>query len=257
MFGKLFRTREPASAPAPTAAAVPAGTRVYAVGDIHGRADLLRRLLGLIEKDNARQGPAEVWLIFLGDYIDRGPASREVIDILMEEPDFADKVVHLRGNHEEAMLAFLDDPEQARIWLDWGGMATLISYGVRLPADPPPEQPLAYLSRRLGEKLPAAHRKFLEGLPVQKTMGDYLFVHAGVDPEVPLDRQDPFDLTTIRSPFLEWGRPLGKVVVHGHTISLDGPEILSWRIGIDTGAYATGRLTALVLEGDSRRVITT
>lgn len=256
LFEKLFRTRE--TAPASAAATVPAGMRVYAVGDIHGRADLLRRLLRLIEADNARQAPAEMRLIFLGDYIDRGPASREVIDILMDDPPFADQVVRLRGNHEEAMLAFLDDPARTRIWLDWGGLATMVSYGVRLPPDRlPPGQLLPYLSRRLGELLPAAHRNFLERLPVQETVGDYLFVHAGVNPEVPLDRQDPFDLTTIRSPFLDWGRPLGKVVVHGHTISLEGPEILSWRIGIDTGAYATGRLTALVLEGDSCRVITT
>jgi serine/threonine protein phosphatase 1 len=114
-----------------------------------------------------------------------------------------------------------------------------------------------YMSERLGKLLPAAHRTFLEGLPVREIVGDYLFVHAGINPLVPLDQQNPLDLTTIRSPFLEWGRPLGKVVVHGHTISLEGPEILSWRIGIDTGAYATGRLTALVLEGESRRVVTT
>jgi serine/threonine protein phosphatase 1 len=256
MFEKLFGTKEPAPSSS-SAAAVPAGLRVYAVGDIHGRADLLRRLLRLIEADNARQPSAEVRLIFLGDYVDRGPASREVIDILMERPAFADKVVRLRGNHEDAMLAFLDDPERSRIWLDWGGMATLASYGVTPRSDLPSGERLAHLSRRLGALMPAAHRIFLEGLPLQEVVGDYLFVHAGVNPLVPLDRQDPFDLTTIRSPFLEWGRPLGKVVVHGHTISLEGPEILSWRIGVDTGAYATGRLTALVLEGESRRVVTT
>ena len=257
MFGRLFKTKGPVSAPAPVVAAVPAGIRVYAVGDIHGRADLLRKLLGLIEADNARQAPAEVWLIFLGDYVDRGPASREVIDILMQHPPFADKVIRLRGNHEDAMLNFLEDPARGRIWLDWGGMATLMSYGVRVPSDMPPDKRFDHMSRRLRELLPAEHKDFLEGMPFEETVGDYLFVHAGVNPQVPLDRQDPFDLTTIRSPFLEWGRPLGKMVVHGHTISTEGPEFLSWRIGIDTGAYATGRLTALVLEGEDRRIVTT
>lgn len=259
MFARLFKTKgpAPAAAPPPALAAVPAGVRVYAVGDIHGRADLLRKLLGLIEADNAQQPPAEVWLIFLGDYVDRGPASRDVIDILMQDPPFADKVVRLRGNHEDAMLAFLDDPARGRIWLDWGGMATLMSYGVRVPPDMAPDKRFDHMSKRLRDLLPPEHKDFIEGMPFEHTMGDYLFVHAGVNPQVPLDRQDPFDLTTIRSPFLEWGKPLGKMVVHGHTISTDGPVMLPWRIGIDTGAYATGRLTALVLEGEDRRVVTT
>ncbi len=259
MFGSLFKTKTPASAavPAPAPAAVPQGLRVYAVGDIHGRADLLRRLLGLIEADNARQPRAEVWLIFLGDYIDRGPASRDVIDILMEHPSFADKVVRLRGNHEDALLTFLDDPSHGRLWLEWGGMATMTSYGVRVPADLPADQRFEHLSRRLGELLPAGHRAFLAALPLTQTLGDYMFVHAGVDPRAPLDQQDPFDLTTIRSPFLDWGERLDRVVVHGHTISAEGPVFLPWRIGIDTGAYATGRLTALVLEGQDRRIVTT
>ena len=259
MFARLFKTKGAAlaAAPAPAVAAVPQGIRVYAVGDIHGRADLLRRLLGLIEADNALQSKAEVWLIFLGDYIDRGPASRDVIDILMQDPPFADKVVRLRGNHEDAMLAFLDDPTRGRIWLEWGGLATLMSYGVRVPSDMPPDKRFDHMSNRLRDLLPPEHRDFLAGLPLEETVGDYLFVHAGVNPRVPLDRQDAFDLTTIRSPFLEWGEPLGKMVVHGHTISAEGPVFLPWRIGIDTGAYATGRLTALVLEGEERRVVTT
>jgi len=128
---------------------------------------------------------------------------------------------------------------------------------VRVPSDMPPDKRFDHMSTRLRALLPADHREFLAGLPVEETVGDYLFVHAGVDPRVPLDRQDAFDLTTIRSPFLEWGEPLGKMVVHGHTISAEGPVFLPWRIGIDTGAYATGRLTALVLEGEDRRVLTT
>lgn len=241
----------------PAAPSVLAGMRVYAVGDIHGRADLLRRLLHLIEADNALQDEAEVTLIFLGDYIDRGPNSPEVLDLLRGPHRFADRVLCLRGNHEDALLNFIDDPIKGRIWLDWGGMATLVSYGVRPPAaDLPLEERLRSMAEQLDRLLPDAHRAFLKSLPLQEIVGDYLFVHAGVNPKVPLGEQDAFDLTTIRSPFLEWGQPLEKVVVHGHSISI-APEILPWRIGIDTGAYATGRLTALVLEGHEQRILAT
>jgi len=162
----------------------------------------------------------------------------------------------LRGNHEDALLNFVEDPVKGRIWLDWGGMATLMSYGVRPPAALSPEDRLKSMGEQLDRALPDEHRAFLQSLPLQETVGDYLFVHAGVNPRVPLDQQDAYDLTTIRSPFLEWGEPLGKMVVHGHSIS-EAPEFLSWRIGIDTGAYATGRLTALVLEGLDQRIVAT
>jgi serine/threonine protein phosphatase 1 len=230
--------------------------RVYAVGDIHGRADLLRRLLEQIAADTRQQDPAEVTLIFLGDYIDRGPDSPEVLDILRGEHCFADRVICLRGNHEEALLNFIEDPVKGRIWLDWGGMSTLISYGVRPPAGVSYDERLESMGEQLDRTLPDAHRDFLSSLTLQETVGDYLFVHAGVDPRVALDQQDERDLTTIRSPFLEWGAPLEKVVVHGHSIS-ETAEFLSWRIGIDTGAYATGRLTALVLEGQNQRILAT
>jgi serine/threonine protein phosphatase 1 len=258
MFSRLFKAkgRAPASDPAPASPSVPAGQRVYAIGDIHGRADLLNRLLGLIEADNAARDEAEVLLIYLGDYIDRGPHSREVIDRVLGEHPFADRVIPLRGNHEDALLAFIEDPARGRVWFDWGGMATLLSYGVRVPADMPAAERPAFMASELDRLLPDEHRELYRTMPLSETVGDYLFVHAGVNPMMPLDRQDAFDLTTIRSPFLDWGRPLGKMVVHGHSIS-EAPEFLSWRIGIDTGAYATGRLTALVLEGESRRIVTT
>lgn len=241
---------------APSAPTVPEGTRVYAVGDIHGSAGLLMRLLARIEADNAEQDPAEVTLIFLGDYIDRGPASPEVLDILRGPHSFADRVICLRGNHEDALLNFIEDPVKGRIWLDWGGMATLMSYGVRPSATLTPEERLRAMGEQLDRNLPDEHRDFLKSLPLQETMGDYLFVHAGVNPRVPLGQQEAFDLTTIRAPFLDWGEPLGKMVVHGHSIS-EMPEFLPWRIGIDTGAYATGRLTALVLEGREQRILST
>ena len=210
----------------------------------------------LIEADNEEQDEAEVSLVFLGDYVDRGPSSPEVLDIVRGEHRFANRVVALRGNHEDALLNFIEDPVRGRIWLDWGGMATLTSYGVRPTATLSPEDRLRDMAEQLDRNLPDAHRAFLKSLPVQEIVGDYLFVHAGVDPRVPLDQQEDFDLTTIRSPFLDWGAPLGKMVVHGHSIS-EMPEFLSWRIGIDTGAYATGRLTALVLEGQEQRILST
>ena len=230
--------------------ALPPGLRLYAVGDIHGRADLLRRLLSLIEADAAGRGPAQVRVIFLGDYIDRGPDSPEVLDILSGPPPGLYRVTCLRGNHEEALLAFIDDPVRARFWLEWGGMATLRAYGVAASPD------LSAMAMRLDHALPGRHRAFLLRLPVREVVGDYLFVHAGVDPMKPLDRQDDFDMTTIRERFLEWNGWLGKMVVHGHTIS-PVPEMLSWRIGIDTGAYASGHLTALGLEGDRRWILST
>ena len=258
MFSRFFKAKgqAPASAPAPASPAVPAGMRVYAIGDIHGRADLLNRLLGLIEADNEGREKAEVVLIYLGDYIDRGPNSRQVVDRILGEHPFADQVIRLRGNHEDALLAFIEDPARGRVWFDWGGMATLLSYGVRVPADMAAGERVTFMAKELDRLLPDDHRDLYRSMPLSETLGDYLFVHAGVNPMVPLDRQDPFDLTTIRSPFLDWGRPLGKMVVHGHSIA-EAPEFLSWRIGIDTGAYATGHLTALALEGTSQRIVAT
>ena len=230
-------------------AALPDGLRLYAVGDIHGRSDLLGRLLARIEADSAEKGRAEVRLMFLGDYIDRGPDSPGVLDLLMRKHAWASPTC-LRGNHENALLAFIRDPVEARFWLDWGGLTTLRAYGVTISSD------LHSMSRQLDDLLPDRHRAFLQAMPVRETLGDYLFVHAGVDPTLPFDRQDEFTLTTIREPFLGWGKRLEKIVVHGHTISAE-PELLSWRIGIDTGAYASGRLTALGLEGDRRWILNT
>lgn len=256
MFSRFFKAKGQEAAAAAPAPAVPAGLRVYAIGDIHGRADLLNRLLDLIEADNAAQEKAKVVVIYLGDYIDRGPHSRQVVDRILDEHAFADEVIRLRGNHEDALLNFIDDPARGRVWFDWGGMATLLSYGVRVPSDMPPADRPDFMAKELNRLLPAPHRELYLTMPLSETIGDYLFVHAGVNPQVPLDRQDAFDLTTIRSPFLEWGKRLDKMVVHGHSIS-ESPEFHSWRIGIDTGAYATGRLTALVLEGASQRIVAT
>ncbi len=236
--------------------AVPAGTRIYAIGDIHGRADLLHRLLALIDADNRALSRADVCVIYLGDYIDRGPDSRDVVSLVKAPHAMADRVVRLRGNHEETLLRFLDDPRHGHEWLqDYGGAATLLSYGVRVPPDLSPVERLEFMADELGRRL-GDHRLFFETLAVSETVGDYFFVHAGVDPSLPLSEQRASTLTTIRDPFLDWGRPLEKVVVHGHSIAHIA-ELQDWRIGIDTGAYATGHLSCLVLERDEQRILCT
>lgn len=235
---------------------VPPGVRVYAVGDIHGRADLLRRLIGLVAADADAAPRLQPYLIFLGDYVDRGPDSREVIDLLIGGLPRHFGAVFLKGNHEDALLRFLEAPATGAHWLSYGGDATLRSYGVPLPAEGTAEQQLTALRDRLARRLPPRHRAFLEHLRLCVSIGDYFFVHAGVRPGIPLDSQDAEDLMWIRDPFLAARTDHGKVVVHGHTI-VEEPEERPNRIGIDTGAYATGRLTCLVLEGETRRFLST
>jgi serine/threonine protein phosphatase 1 len=243
----------PAHRPSPAA---PAGSRLYAVGDIHGRADLLESLLEQIAADAARQPEAAKRLIFLGDYVDRGPASSAVIDLVLHAALPGVEVVPLMGNHEEMMLRFLEDIAVGRTWMMNGGDATLRSYGVDPPGMFSGTSVLREAQQHFADRLPARHLSFLEGLAITHTEGDYLFVHAGVRPGVPLDRQHTEDLLWIRDEFLDSERDFGKIVVHGHSISLD-PEFRPNRIGIDTGAYRSGQLTCLVLEGTERRLLTT
>ncbi len=228
----------------------PDDTIVYAIGDIHGRGDLLAELHRLIEID-ARARPVERRVIVhLGDYVDRGPDSRGVLDRLIGAPLAGFQSVHLKGNHEDLLLRFLDGGAGG-IWLMNDGDATLRSYGVAADdVDPGKAQ------RAFGKRLPPAHRAFLEGLALEHREGDYLFVHAGIRPGVPLDRQAPADLLWIREPFLGWTGDHGAVVVHGHT-PVPEPEMRANRIGIDTGAFYSGRLTCLVLEGGGRRFLST
>jgi len=244
-----------AQAPRPPPAA-PAGSRLYAVGDIHGRADLLEALLEQVEADAARHPQAAKRLIYLGDYVDRGPASSAVIDLVLHDDPPGIEVVPLMGNHEEMMLRFLEDIAVARTWMMNGGDATLMSYGVEPPNMFAGTPRLLQAQQQFVERLPARHRSFLEGLATSHTEGDYLFVHAGVRPGVALDRQRTEDLLWIRDEFLDSDRDFGKVVVHGHSITLD-PEFRANRIGIDTGAYRSGQLTCLVLEGTERTLLTT
>jgi serine/threonine protein phosphatase 1 len=237
--------------------AVPDGVRVYAVGDIHGRLDLFDALVERIGRDRAGwSGEAEV--VLLGDYIDRGPQSAELLDRLAGAlPDWARWTV-LRGNHEQAMLDAADGgPEARRVlraWLDNGGRETLRSYG--MSAIMAFSDDLDAIEAELRVRVPARHLNFLRRLKLTRRIGDYLFVHAGIRPGVALDAQAERDLLWIRDEFLDCREDHGCVVVHGHSITPTVTERDN-RIGIDTGAYATGRLTALVLEGEGRRYLST
>ncbi len=244
------------SDPEPVVAAVPRGVRVYAVGDVHGRFDLLEQLLGQIERDAEGAADLVKYVVFLGDYVDRGPQSRLVIERLAGPPLPGFGAIHLRGNHEAAMLDFLADVQIGGAWIAYGGNATMASYGVVPPAEDAPPEFLEEARQQLLAALPDHHLAFLKRLRNSIAIGDYLFVHAGIKPGVPLDRQAESDLLWIRREFLHSTADHGKVVVHGHTIA-EQPEVRSNRIGIDTGAFATNRLTALVLEGTERRFLCT
>lgn len=233
-------------------ALAPEGVRIYAIGDIHGRPDLLDALMTKIEQDEKDAGPGQ--LIFLGDYVDRGPDSRGVVDRLLKIKASRPESVFLKGNHEAAMLGFLDAPNDLEDWLYWGGAETLESYGVETPLKRSAED----LAAALSENLPARHLSFLRALNLHKIMGDYLFVHAGVRPGVALDEQSEDDLLWIRGDFHRAAakeRP-AQVVVHGHHPEKK-PVDEGWRIGVDTGAVWTGRLTAAVLEDATRRFLST
>jgi len=250
MLSKLFGKRAQLEAVAPRVAD---GTRVYAIGDIHGRVDLLRALHQTIHEDAyAAQAPRNV-VVYLGDYIDRGEASREVIDCLIEEPLPGFERVHLLGNHEDSLLQFLGDLQVGPGWIAYGGAATLRSYGVTPPSS---DRELPRVQEALRARLPRHHLDFLRRLAVKHVEGDYFFVHAGIRPGVPLDAQVPQDMLWIRDEFLRADADYGKVVVHGHTIR-DRPEVKRNRIGIDTGAFASGVLTALALWAEDWKFLQT
>lgn len=234
-------------------ARAPSGLRLYAVGDIHGRADLLDRLLADIDRD-AAGGDGRAQLIFLGDYIDRGPDSAGVIDRLVALGRERPETVFLKGNHEAVMLDFLADPWGASDWLSWGGVETLKSYGLSGSLLDDPDA----LADALRAQLPASHLVFLQSLELWRRFGDYFFVHAGVRPGAPLSAQTEQDLLWIRGEFhnAEPDERPDKVIVHGHH-PMKKPLDAGWRIAVDTGACFTGRLTAVALEGETRRFIST
>jgi len=235
-------------------ASVPPDTRVYAIGDIHGRLDLLSRLHQMILDDARISKAGDRILVYLGDYVDRGPDSAGVIELLSQEtlPGFT--AVHLKGNPEDFLLRFLDDTSSGSAWFANGGVATLRSYGVDMDyayTDTP-----ARLLDRLSRRLPARHLDFLRALSLHHCIGDYLFVHAGIRPGLAMELQSAADMLWIRGEFLNSSVEHGKIVVHGHTIT-DLPEVRENRIGIDTGAFFSDRLTCLVLDGTERRFLHT
>jgi len=232
-------------------AQTPPRRRIYAVGDIHGRADLLERMLLDIRKDALEgdyHGPPI--LVFLGDYVDRGFQSKEVLDLLLGDLVSSFESYFLKGNHEDAMLQFLDTPSMGPRWAEFGGMETLVSYGVTPPPTRTSREEWAIASGALNRALPPGHLDFLMNLRLSIQIGGYMFVHAGVRPGVALAEQAERDLLWIREEFLDDSRPLGAVIVHGHTPAIR-PHHDSRRIGIDTGAYLSGRLTAVRLEDDA------
>lgn len=253
MLDRLFKRRTSDSTS--SNARVPPGRRVYAIGDVHGRADLLRALHALILED-AANAPPEKTVIYLGDYVDRGLHSREVLDLVVDAPLPGFAQVALRGNHEAMMLDFLERAENGPPWLWNGGAATLLSYGVALPSATQDPAALEAAREAFAAALPARHLEFLRGLRLSHVEGDYAFVHAGIRPGLPLEMQAADDLLWIRGEFLRSTLDHGHVVVHGHTIVRE-VEMRPNRIGLDTGAYATGRLTALVLEDNRRWLLST
>lgn len=233
-----------------------AGCRAYAVGDIHGRLDLLDVMLSRIEDDMARQPAARTFIIFLGDLIDRGPDSAGVVERLRTyRPPHGAEMVFLAGNHEEVLLRILDNERKILPnWLKFGGVECAESYGIDAAALSRLEESAAI--ERVRAMVPAAHREFLKGFGDTFRFGDYLFVHAGIRPGIGLEEQDLSDLRWIREPFLTDAKEHGFVVVHGHTIVPQVEERAN-RIGIDTGAYHTGNLTALAVEEERRWYIST
>ena len=237
-------------------ATTPEGLRLYAIGDVHGCDDMLAEIHERIAADLGRRPVADHRIVHVGDYVDRGPDSAGVVARLIRLRSENPRMLFLRGNHDERLLAFLDDPSVGDMYLtdNIGGPATLRSYGVSPNRFGIVGRGYAGLSRELAERMPAEHRAFLEELQTTVRFGDYLFVHAGIRPGVPLDMQDPQDLICIRDEFLFDGRDHGFVVVHGHTFA-DAPEVRPNRINIDTGAVFGGPLTCLVLEDTAHRFL--
>ena len=250
MLKALLRRKPKPAAPIDTAT-LPEGLRVYAIGDIHGRRDLLDQLLDRIMADDHSRGPADTHIIFLGDLMDRGPDSAGVIDRAIELSETLGANAHfLMGNHEEVYLAAAQGDEKlVRFFCKIGGRETILSYDIS-PREYN-ELSMEELAQRLPSLLPARHLEFVRSFKDRIVMGDYAFVHAGIRPGKSIEEQRSKDLRWIREDFLFDESPHDKLIVHGHSITDDVEECPN-RIGIDTGAYMSGVLTALCLEGRQR-----
>ncbi len=233
--------------------AVPEGHRIYAVGDVHGQDHLLGDLLAQIEADIAERPGAEATIVFLGDLIDRGPKSAEVVERLRTYRPLGARTEFLTGNHEEVLLRILEGEDGlVADWLRFGGAQCARSYG--LSASRLATMTSVDAIQTLRSAIPAEHQAFLASFADTLLAGDYLFVHAGIRPGVALAEQAQVDLRWIRGPFLDHAARHDVMVVHGHSISTEVDE-RAGRIGIDTGAYKHGVLTSLVLDGDQRRIL--
>lgn len=240
----LFRSRAPRRKPK-----LPDGVRIYAISDIHGCAHLLEPMLRVIDADLARSKPRHAIEVFLGDYIDRGPDSRSTLDVLVKRSRRAN-TVFLKGNHEALLATTVRNPALLDDWLRVGGAQTLTSYGVSLPHPTPEQEERIALLRQFARALPPEHVQFLRNLRPSFTCGDFFFVHAGIRPGVPLSEQRETDLLWIREEFLESDERFSKYIVHGHT-PVRSAQLLPNRANIDTGAYATGNLTLMSIQGTS------
>lgn len=242
----------------PVKACAPDGAVIYAIGDIHGRLDLLDEIHRRIAADAAARGAPDGTLVYLGDYVSRGPDSRRVVERVLEwlPPGF--RRITLKGNHEDLLLrCHAGEFEAARHWLDYGGIEALGSYGVEVSALAERDEAyIAEICRRFAAAVPEAQLDFFRRLEVSHRAGDYFFVHGGIRPGIALERQSARDCMWIRKTFLNSRAVHGAVVVHGHSIS-PKPEQRRNRIGIDTGAYRSGVLTCLVLEGEKRKILQT
>ena len=251
MLDRLFRSK-PQLRPR-----VPDGEVAFAIGDVHGRADLLQRLLDAIFEDEAFRQGRRCTIIGLGDYVDRGGGSYQVLEILIPLSRRTDVDCRfLRGNHEQSLLDFLDEPAVGRWWCEIGGRETLASYGVQAPSSQADLDAWIKARDELSAVLPLDHLGFIQGLGFTFSLGDYFFAHAGARPGVPLDSQAERDLIWIRDAFLTDARPFEKVVVHGHSVTREA-HLDHRRIGIDTAAFMTEVLTALRLEGETRVLMQT
>lgn len=233
------------------------GELVYAVGDIHGCYSLMKDILSRIAADSARRARGRrPIVVFLGDYVDRGPHSARVMEALVWLRRRADLELHLlKGNHEQGLLEFMDEPERGGPWLGFGGAETLSAYGVQPPGAEAPPEALRTARDELLERMPASHLKLLLQLEPMVLIGDYAFVHAGIRPGVALEAQEEGDLLWIRRGFVDHSGPFPKTVVHGHTWLGEQPQLMEHRLGLDTGAYATGVLTAARIEDGEVEVL--
>lgn len=226
---------------------LPPAMRVYAIGDIHGRLDLLEAAFRRIDADIAKAPASEIVEITLGDYVDRGPASRQVIDALIARQRRTN-LISLKGNHEDLFLSCLSDQQLLETWLALGCVPTLASYGIKISHERD-EDFIRDLAESLQKKIPPTHTDWLSNLPTSHSCGDFLFVHAGIRPGVPIKAQSDRDLMWIRNDFLDFDALFEKFVVHGHTPVMT-PDMRHNRVNIDTGAYATNVLTCLRIEDD-------